>query len=421
MNRVLIITYYWPPSGGAGVQRWLKFSKYLPQSGWEPVILTVDAEYAAYPSFDASLEKDVPEGTLVYRTKATDWFRFYRSDKSKVPSAGFATNKDDSLKGKISRFIRGNFFIPDPRRGWNSHAFRKACELIEQKDIKHVITTSPPNSTQLIGLKLKKKFPGIKWIADLRDPWTDIYYYDLFYPTFFSRKIDRNYERSVLKNADIITTVGPSLGEKFASKVPGISAKIKIVHNGFDDSDFENISASTPGKLTISYTGTISESYPVEGFVLAVQKVIGRGIDISLKFTGHISDVHRKRFISALGNERIEFIPYSDHKTAVKQMLSSSLQLLILPKDPDNRIFLPGKLFEYIASGKPILCLGPTNGDSAKILEEGGFGKCFDYDDTGGISGFIINSVHKSSNEIRILPAEFSRKTLAGKIAGLLT
>jgi len=420
MNRVLIITYYWPPSGGAGVQRWLKFSKYLPQSGWEPVILTVDPEYAAYPSSDASLEKDVPESTLVYRTKATDWFRFYRSDKSKVPSAGFATNKDDSLKGKISRFIRGNFFIPDPRRGWNRYAFRKACELIEQKGIKHVITTSPPHSTQLMGLKLKKKYPGIKWIADLRDPWTEIYYYDLFYPTFLSRKIDRNYERSVLKNADIITTVGPSLGEKFESIVPGVRERIKIVHNGFDESDFENVSASTPEKFTISYTGTISESYPVEGFVKALQKVIAGGIDISLKFTGYISDVHRERFISALGNGRLEFISYSDHNIAVRNMLSSSLQLLILPKDPDNRIFLPGKLFEYIASGKPILCLGPTDGDSAGILEKGGFGKCFDYDDIVGVSDFIIRSVQKSPDVTRIPPAEFSRKTLAGKIASLL-
>ena len=156
MKKVLVVTYYWPPSGGAGVQRWLKFSKYLPETGWQPIILTTDPAYAVYPALDASLEKDVPEYIRVHRTTATDWFRFYRGDKSKVPSAGFATNKDDSLKGKISRFIRGNFFIPDPRKGWNRYAFKKACELIEQEGIKHIITTSPPHSTQLIGLKLKK-------------------------------------------------------------------------------------------------------------------------------------------------------------------------------------------------------------------------------------------------------------------------
>ncbi|MCX6332931.1 MAG: glycosyltransferase family 4 protein [Bacteroidia bacterium] len=420
MKKVLIITYYWPPSGGAGVQRWLKFSKYLPQSGWEPVILTVDPEYAAYPALDPSLEKDVTENIKVCRTKATDWFRFYKSDKTKVPSAGFATNKDDSPKGKFSRFIRGNFFIPDPRRGWNRHAFKKAFRLIKDDGIKHIITTSPPHSTQLIGLKLKKRFPEIKWIADLRDPWTDIYYYDLFYPTCISRKIDLNYERSVLNKADIITTVGPSLGKYFESKAPGTGEKIKVVQNGYDESDFENVAASVPEKFTISYTGTISDSYPVEGFVKAIKAVIDKGVDISLKFTGFFSDVHKENFISALGNDRLTFIPYSDHKTVVRQMLSSSMQFLVLAKDPGNKSFLPGKLFEYIASGKPVLCLGPADGDSAVILEKGGFGKCFEYDDAKGIADYIISSVQKNSSEIKTPPAEFSRKNLSMKIARLL-
>ncbi len=420
MNRVLIITYYWPPSGGAGVQRWLKFAKYLPQSGWEPVILTVDPEYAAYPALDTSLEKDIPENTSIYRTKATDWFRFYERDKSKIPSGGFATNKDDSFKGKLSRFIRGNFFIPDPRRGWNRYAFIKACEIIEKDNIKHIITTSPPHSTQLVGLKLKKRFPEIKWMADLRDPWTDIYYYDLFYPSFISRKIDLGFEKAVLENADIITTVGPSLGKYFESKVPAAAEKIKIVHNGYDESDFENLQASTPVKFTISYTGTISESYPVEGFIKAIVEVIEKGQKLSLKFTGHISEVLKERFISAIGNENLEFIPYSDHKTVVGQMLSSSMQLLILARDPRNRSFLPGKLFEYIASRKPVLCLGPVDGDTAEILENGGFGKCFDYDDAGGISEFITGSMNKGFAATLTPPAEFSRRNLTMKIASLL-
>jgi glycosyltransferase involved in cell wall biosynthesis len=420
MKKVLVITYYWPPSGGAGVQRWLKFSKYLPLSGWEPVILTIDPKYAAYPALDPSLEKDVPAETKVYRTKATDWFRLYGSDKSKVPSAGFATNKDDSFRGKISRFIRGNFFIPDPRRGWNRHAFKKACELIEEEGIKHILTTSPPHSTQLIGLKLKKRFPEIKWIADLRDPWTSIYYYELFYPSFISRKIDLHYERSVLENADIITTVGPSLGKYFESQVPEAGNKIKIIHNGYDESDFEKMTGETPKIFTISYTGTISESYPVDGFVTAVKEVIGKGNDILIRFTGHISDIQKENFISSLGIRQLEFKPYSDHKTVVRQMLSSSMQLMVLARDPGNRSFLPGKLFEYIASGKPILCLGPIDGDSARILENGSYGKCFEYDDSKGISDFIMESIQNISSERNTAPTEFSRKNLASKIALLL-
>ncbi|MCU0461927.1 MAG: hypothetical protein MUF36_07940 [Bacteroidales bacterium] len=311
----------------------------MPEAGWQPIILTIDPEYAAYPALDVSLEKDVPENTLVYRTKATDWFRLYRSDKSKVPSAGFATNKDDSPKGKISRFIRGNFFIPDPRKGWNRHAFRKACGLIGQEGIKHIITTSPPHSTQLIGLKLKKKFPEIKWIADLRDPWTDIYYYDLFYPTFISRKIDLSYEKAVLRNADIITTVGPSLGRYFESKVPGTGEKIRIVHNGYDESDFDNVTVSVPEKFTISYTGTISESYPVEGFVNAVQEAIKQGTDISIKFTGHISDVLKQHFIFTLGNGRLKFIPY--------------------PKTPETEAFFRASCLNILHRANPYCALVP--------------------------------------------------------------
>jgi glycosyltransferase involved in cell wall biosynthesis len=420
MNKVLIITYYWPPSGGAGVQRWLKFSKYLPQYGWEPVILTVDPKYAAYPATDTSLETDIPEGIKVCRTKATDWFRIYGNDKSKVPSAGFAVNMDNSLKGKISRFIRGNFFIPDPRKGWNKFAFREATKLIEKDDIKHVITTSPPHSTQLIGLKLKKKFPGIKWIADLRDPWTDIYYYNLFYPSCISKRIDLNYERSVLKNADIITTVGPSLGKYFELKVPGIGNKIKIIHNGYDEADFENVKAEASDRFTISYTGTISESYPVEGFAKAIQALKSKGNDILLKFTGLISEKYKEYFISMIGESNLEFIPYSDHKTVIRQMLSSSIQLLVITRHPGNKSILTGKLFEYIASGKPVLCLGPVDGDAAQMLESTGYGKCFEYDDKDGIGDFILNCINKNHETGQNPPSMFSRRNLAGEIASML-
>lgn len=149
LPKVLIITYYWPPSGGAGVQRWLKFSKYLPEFGWQPVILTVDPEYAAYPVTDYSLVADLPESVKVYTTPAINYFSFYKKDKTNIPSAGFANNLDNTFKGKFLRFVRGNFFLPDPRRGWNKYAFKKACELIELEGIRNVITTSPPHSTHL--------------------------------------------------------------------------------------------------------------------------------------------------------------------------------------------------------------------------------------------------------------------------------
>ena len=273
MNKVLIVTYYWPPGAGAGVQRWLKFAKYLPQHNREPVILTVDPGYAAYPFTDHSLENEIIPDLKVYKTPASDYFKVYTSDRSRIPSAGFATGADDTLRAKLSRFIRGNIFIPDPRRGWNRFAFRKACEIIENEKIDHIITTSPPHSTQLIGLRLKKKYPAIRWIADLRDPWTDIYYYDKFYPTWISRKIDTCYEKQVLQNADKIITVGRSLKELFASKIPGAEQRIEVIHNGYDDEDFTGLTSVNPELFTVSYIGTLSDLYPVKGLLDALSGI----------------------------------------------------------------------------------------------------------------------------------------------------
>lgn len=418
--KVLIITYYWPPSGGAGVQRWLKFTKYLPASGWLPVVLTVKPEYAAYPFRDATLYGEIPIDVEVVRTKATNYFSIYSKDAGKLPSAGFAKGPAEGFKEKISRFIRGNFFIPDPRRGWNMYAFRAACKIIKEENIDHVITTSPPHSTQLIGLRIKKKFPHIKWIADLRDPWTEIYYYDMFYPTPLARQIDRYYEKTVLKKADLITTVGYTLGKQFEAIVPGIEEKIRVIHNGYDDSDFQNITPVIPERFTISFTGTISYAYPLDGFINAVKSLLSKGADLLVRFTGAVSGEQQKQMVAALGAEHLEFIPYADHHKAIEQMVSSSLLLLVIASHKDNRSFLSGKLFEYIASGRPVLCLGPVDGDAARMLEHHNFGKCFDYFDSGGIEDFILNHIKNPSQTRTVLPVEFTRRHLAEQMAKLL-
>jgi glycosyltransferase involved in cell wall biosynthesis len=271
MNKVLIVTYYWPPSGGAGVQRWLKFSKYLPEFGWDPIILTVDQVYATYPVTDYSLTNDLPSSVKVFTTPATNYFDIYKKDKSKIPSAGFANSVDNTFKGKLLRFVRGNFFIPDPRKGWNKYAFKKACELIEKEGIRHIITTSPPHSTQLIGLKIKKRYPALKWIADLRDPWTDIYYYKHFYPTIISKAIDLKFEKSVLQNADKIITVGRSLKTLFSVKVSDVARKTEVITNGYDESDFKEVTKIIPKRFTITYVGTLSDIYPIEGLIPALK------------------------------------------------------------------------------------------------------------------------------------------------------
>lgn len=420
MKRILIISYYWPPGGGAGVQRWLKMARYLPEYGIEPVILTVQPEYATYPVTDISLEKDIPPTLEVHRTKATDYFRMFSRNKSAVPSAGFASQGKPSFIEKLARFVRGNFFIPDPRKGWNSFAYRKACELVKSQNITTIITTSPPHSTQLIGLKLKNKFPAIHWIADLRDPWTDIYYYNEFYPTLPARMADRRYEKAVITRADTIISVGKRLSELFSGRYPSSPGKFKVIRNGFDPDDFTGQVPTTPERFTITYVGTLSQSYNIVALAESLQALHNSGKDFVVKFTGMVSDEQKRLLHEKLPPGKLVFNAYCDHNEAVKEMLGASLLLLLIPEHKSSRVILTGKLFEYIATGKPILCIGPVDGDAADLVKALPNGQAVDYNDSGAITGFLTTSMDGSLPAREYLPESFSRKAGTAALAAIL-
>ena len=418
--KILIITYYWPPSGGAGVQRWLKFTKYLPSSGWLPVVLTVKPEFAAYPFKDISLYGEIPLDVEIHRTKAINYFSLYNKDQSKIPHAGFASGSDKSRRNMISRFIRGNFFIPDPRKGWNRYAFRKACELIKIENISHILTTSPPHSTQLIGLKLKRKFPHIKWVADLRDPWTDIYYYDMFKPSLLAKMADRKMERNVLTKADTIVTVGQTLATILGSKGEKISQKIHVLPNGYDEEDFEGILPIIPEQFTITYVGTLSPAYPVNGLIEAVKDIMVNNRPVSLKFVGTVPEPIKELFPADEEGNRPDFIQYCEHPEAIRYMMESTMLLLIIPDHPSNKSILTGKIFEYLATGKPVLLLGPSDGDAAQLMVKCGYQGIFDYNDVQGIRSFIS----KVAEGRQVTPSghhlEYSRRALTSKLGDLL-
>lgn len=418
--KVLIITYYWPPSGGAGVQRWLKFTKYLPSSGWFPEVLTVDPLYAAYPFRDDSLYGEVPVDVKVHRTKALNFFALYNRDQSKIPHAGFASGKNKGFKSTVSRFIRGNFFIPDPRRGWNRFAFRRASELIRSQNITHIITTSPPHSTQLIGLRLKRRFPGLKWVADLRDPWTDIYYYDMFRPSLPARMLDRNLEKRVLSRADRIITVGKTLASLLAAKTEAVAGKTEILPNGFDEEDFQGIVSSVPERFTITYVGTLSPAYPVRGFIDAMKDMRINGKQVALQFVGTVPEEIRVLFPAGDEGDGPRFISYCEHPEAIRYMMSSSLLLLIIPDHSSNRSILTGKIFEYLATEKPILFLGPEDGDAARLLTLCGYQGIFGYDDVEGIREFILRVAEGKPVKRSGYHLEYSRRALAVKLGNIL-
>ncbi len=394
MKKVLILTYYWPPSGGPGVQRWLKFVKYLPDLGYEPIIITVDPAKATYPVIDDSLLSEVPDELKVIRTSTREPYNLYKklSGRIQVPYSGFTNEMSDGFFSRISRFIRGNLFVPDARIGWNPFAIEKAAEIIREHNIEFLITTSPPHSTQLAGLELKKKFPDIRWIADLRDPWTDIFYYNKMLHLPHIKQKDLKLEKSVLRNADAVVTVSDFISRIFSEK-PGTDCegKVHVITNGFDPEDFIKTDVKPdPAFFTLAYVGTISDEYLLSGFINAFERVVEKSEKKArIIFTGNISNRWKEPLERRLGNS-LSFSGHVDHHEAVKRMQMADMLLLVIPDIAQNEGIITGKLFEYLAASRPVLGIGPLEGDAAKVLEKTATGKMFSYHDHENISAFIL-------------------------------
>jgi len=413
-KKILIITYYWPPCGGAGVQRWLKFAKYLPDYGWEPFVLTVDQAYAQYPAIDESLRKDIDPSLKVFKTKAHNYFLSGYGRKTETVAGGIALSKK-GLLNLVARFIRGNFFIPDPRKGWNRFALPKAVELIKNEQIKYILTTSPPHSTQLIGLKLKSLFPSINWICDLRDPWTDIYYYGKFYGTWPARRYDKILERKVLEHADKIITVGKSLAELFSSKLDEASGKIFVVSNGYDEDDFKGPYKKEKEKLKITYVGTLTDQYPVEPVINALSVLQDRNITYELTIAGQCPDEIKSSISAKLIEDYVNFFPYLSHEAAIKKMAGSTVLLLLIPDHKGNEMIITGKLFEYLRTGLPILLIGPEEGDAAEIISKYNAGRSFGKTDVSGIVHYLSSDIIKETDYD--IPPIYNRRLIAATLS----
>ncbi len=422
-NKILLITYYWPPSGGSSVQRWLKMLKYFPEVKIEPYVITVDPSLASYPLIDKTLENEVHPDIKVYQTKTREFYNIYKkiSGKKEIPYGGFVNEEKIDFRQIISRIIRSHFFIPDPRRGWNRFAFRKAVELIKKHDIRTIITASPPHSTQLIGLKLKKRF-NLHWIADLQDPWTDIYYYNQLYHSFISASIDACYERKVLTEADYVITVSQSIKDIFSSKSKKINPrKICVVPNGYDEDDFKHIPEVKNNSFQITYTGTMNDDYyPIDSFLTASENITDKGFKIFMRFVGKLSSAIKQKIMNTKGIE-YEFVDYVPHEESLKYLIKADALLLIIPNIHQNEGILTGKLFEYLGSGKKIIGIGPPQGDAANIINECNSGKMFDYNDVSGIEQYIeeiINRIQPDPDKEKI--KNYSRKHQALEITRLL-
>ncbi len=394
-KRVLIITYYWPPSGGSGVQRWLKFVKYLVPKGWEPYVCT--PENPSFTIHDQSLAKDVPSGVHVIKRPIWEPYDLFFSlsklfGKKKVVQSDFISTGKKSVFAGISSWIRGNFFIPDARIFWVKPTVTFLNDFIQQNEIATIITTGPPHSIHLIGLRLKKKNPSLKWIADFRDPWSEWDLLDTLSLSRWARRKHRKLERQVLQTADRVVTIAPyhvNLFEKLGGR------KVDLVTNGFDEDDFGKVVHSRTNKFTIRHVGVVDELRDPRPVMEALRQIVAGQSEmkdiISVEFIGNVNSSFKNHVKEdQVLNRMVTFIDSIPHSELLKVYGNTDLQLLVLAYSAIAPGNLPGKFFEYLASGNPIVAIGPVNGDAAEILNNTHAGEIFERSDIDGIKKSII-------------------------------
>ena len=431
MKRVLIITYYWPPSGGSGVQRWLKMSKYLPENGWQPVIYTTEG--AEYPIVDPSLEKDVAPEVEVIRRPIFEPYAFYKKflgmKKEETVKMGFIQEKEKkkSWKEDLSLWIRGNLFIPDARRWWVKPSVRYLKSYLKDHPVDAIISTGPPHSMHLIAMKLKEAL-GIPWIADFRDPWTEIDYYDELHLTRWADRKHHRLEREVLSKADKVVTVAPD-GARRLGRLG--NRNVGVIYNGFDRNDDAQTPISLPESFTITYLGVLSKIqnpknlWQVLGELVKEDEKFNK--DLKINIIGQIDNSVSQSIEEQGLAQHVIYSPYIPHDQVSAVHRSSTLLLLLLMPDSEPRAkgLLTGKLFEYLASGRPILCIGPEDGDAARILKETQAGVTVRFEDRERMKETIKGLYQKyleeglPSNENKKVE-KYSREALAGEYRRLL-
>lgn len=426
-KKILIITYYWPPAGGPGVQRWLKFAKYLPDFGWKPIIYT--PENPNYPLLDETLMKDVPENIEMVRTKI--WEPYQLAEKlnksnKKFKAGQFDVGKNQSWKSKLSIWVRGNFFIPDARVFWVKPSVTFLEKYLKENKIDTIVTSGPPHSLHLIGLGLKSKMPDLKWIADFRDPWTEISYYKHLKLTKSSDKKHRQLESSVFKNADITLATSYTDAENFRKA----GANAVCITNGFDESDSGKKveGQKSENKFTLSYIGVLEQLRNPENLWKELDELVKENpefaADFKLKFVGRIDDKILQTIENSSLKNHILNLGYLAHGKAVEEMQNSDILLITNFPNDSSKGIIPGKIFEYLASGKQILSFGPDKADVAKILEETQAGKHFSYQDTETIKMFIFEKFELWKNGSLLENTQhieqFTRKNLTQQLTEVL-
>lgn len=385
MKKVLIIVYYWPPASGPGVQRWLKFTKYLPLYGWQPIILTV--KNGSYPAIDHSLVEEVPDEVPVFKTTSLEphqFFNFIRGKKGKKVNVGMdqdtqASNLFKKWVNGLGMYARANIFVPDARIGWKPFAIPMAKKIIKQYQPDCVVTSGPPQSTHLIGLQLQKIY-HLPWLADLRDPWTNAYYNNSLQRNKQALNKDKSLENQVIQSSDHISVVSPGMRDEFIER----NTHISILYNGYDETDFEQIPDSIrTDQFTLQYVGSFKNTEIHIPLWLAIRELLDESESFAnhfrLVFTGNVTDAVKESIVEHALSNQVTYRGFVDHEEAIQDMIQANLLLFILADLPGSHKVVTGKILEYLASGTPIFGIGIQNGGADQILQACGRPGLYDY------------------------------------------
>ena len=423
-KKVLIITYYWPPAGGPGVQRWLKFVKYLPEFGIQTIVYI--PENPTYPIVDSALEKEVSESTVILKHSIFEPYQlasFFSKNKTKKISSGIIPNqKKQSLLDKVFLWIRGNLFIPDARVFWVKPSVSFLEKYIVENNIDTIITSGPPHSLHLIGLELKHKL-NVKWFADFRDPWTTIGYHKSLRLSNYAAKKHKKLERQVLNAADTIIVTSNTTKTEFQAIT---QRPIEVITNGYDTENVVKQALET--KFSLAHIGSfLSDRNPQllwESLVELISEIPDFGSHLEIKLIGAVSQEVLETIAQFGLNPYLNNLGYVSHSEAIAHQRKSQVLLLIEINSEDTKSIIPGKLFEYMVSGRPIVAIGPNGSDFAEIITNTNTGVFFDYSEKMKLKSVLLGFYNQfldgklQSNALGL--QQYSRKSLTEKLVEIL-
>nr|WP_321223993.1 glycosyltransferase family 4 protein [uncultured Psychroserpens sp.] len=423
-NQTLIITYYWPPAGGPGVQRWLKFVKYLPEFGIEPIVYC--PENPSYPIVDESLLREISPDIKIIKQPISEPYRFAnllsKKDSKQISSGVIPKKKKQSFVQRLMLYVRGNFFIPDARKGWVKPSVKFLSDYIKENNIETIITTGPPHSLHLIGLQLKAQL-GVKWLADFRDPWTTIGYHKQLKLSKSSADKHSALESQVLQSADEIIVTSENTKKEFLSKT---QQPITVITNGFDAHKIER--PEKDEKFTIAHIGSLLSERNPKQLWTALKELIDENENFRSEFQLKLIGVVSEDVLQTLKDFQLEAyiytVGYVTHEEAIKAQMASRVLLMVEIDSKDTKVIIPGKLFEYMASGTPIMAVGPTDSDVETILKSTNTGRYFYYEEKEQMKSQILSYFEDYKSKTLVVNAigleQYSRKSLTKVLSRII-